>query len=612
MWRSGQDKNNTTLDILRIVQYYGWDKKIVLALGAFAVKDGENWLVAHLYTMNTRATAVRQLKQVQKKLKAKFDDYNNLVKAMLDMTQCIVQLCKVCRDPYLTPEEKQKVTVSELVSNTIPLDVYTTIFSIVVAARHLLGITGMGPNDFIEEGQDLTNMVCDLKDRFSKRQKILFNLRKTIHALLEINGLMYAEEKKAVQEVEALARALEKPHIDNTKPLRCLFYKDDLSELYDYKKKTVNIDVLKGKVVILFISDLDFIKENEYLIALQMYLEKQQNPTRPESQFEVVWIPIQDTWTNAKYQQFEELRRNMEWYTVFHPSDISQIAIRLIKDPWKWNFVKKPILVVMDYEGKIVHRNAVHMMCVWGSLAFPFTSRRERFLWEEQTWCMELLADAIDQNISTWITEGKYICLYGGDDIEWIRNFTRAAKNVALEDGIQLELVYAGMRNPKEKVREKVLNIIQAEKLSHTLAWNLICLFWIRLESMWISKGQVPSDDLKNDPVMEGITSILNFGSSDRGWAVISLGSADMSTANGEHMLRSLRQYNDWKIRSPEVGFTPALNEHLQGVHIGVHTGAPHRCTLILPATGIMPETLICTHCGRLMERFSLFRCGTD
>lgn len=208
--------------------------------------------------------------------------------------------------------------------------------------------------------------------------------------------------------------------------------------------------------------------------------------------------------------------------------------------------------------------------------------------------------------------------MYGGEDIEWIRNFTKAAKSVALEAGISLELLYVGRSKPKEKVVKQIMSIIQAEKLSHTLEWSIIWFFWVRLESMWQSKGQLLSeqskthfmtDNLKNDPIMQGIISMLSFGSSDRGWAVIGIPSANMSKANGEHMLKSLKEFNDWKIRASDVGFTPALNEYLEGVY----KQAPHHCTnLILPATGIMPETVACAECGRLMERFSMFRCCTD
>ena len=222
------------------------------------------------------------------------------------------------------------------------------------------------------------------------------------------------------------------------------------------------------------------------------------------------------------------------------------------------------------------------------------------------------------------IQEGKYICLYGGEDIVWIRDFTRAARSVALEAGIQLELLYLGKNKAKEQKLRSVMRMIEEEKLSHVLDWNLIWYFWIRLESMWQSKGQqlknellsssqprsTDSFSLRNDTVLKGIISLLSFGSTERGWAVIGTGTAtDMSKANGEHMLRSLREYTSWEIKRRELGFTPALNEYLTGVF----KSAPHHCTnLILPATGLMPETVACAECGRTMERFTMFRCCTD
>ncbi|CAN6676246.1 unnamed protein product [Malus baccata var. baccata] len=607
-YAQGEDANKTTMDILDIVQHYDWDEKAVLALGAFAIKDGEFWLVAQQYTTNPLARAVGQLKQLQEILeragtilKPKFDAYDNLVRAIFKVTKTIVHLQEIHNDPHLSPEIKATAATAQ-----IPTAVYWTIRAIVVAASQLLGITS-SEAEYMTEAWELSSLAHKLENIFKHLEEILDGLYQLI------------QKNKEEEAFNAIARILETPHMDNSKPLRVLFYKDDQPALYDgYSKKRVDIDVLKRKVVILFITDLNVVHENEYTIVQQMYLEKGHNPTRPESQYELVWVPITDEWTEAKYQQFESLRNSMQWYTVFHPSVVSPIVIRYIRDPRKWNFAKKPLLVVMDPQGKIVHQNAVHMMCIWGSIAFPFTSQRERLLWEEETWRIELLADAIHPNLPTWITEGKYICLYGGEDIEWIRNFTKAARNVGSNAGIQLEMLYVGRSKAKENVMNNIMKIIQAEKLSHTLDWNLIWFFWIRLESMWQSKGQLLSeqgktqsrtDPLKSDPIMQGIISLLSFGSSDRGWAVISLGSAAMSKANGEHMLKSLREFNDWKNRLPEVGFTPALNEHLEVVH----KQAPHHCTsLILPATGIMPETVACAECGRVMERFSVFRCCLD
>lgn len=365
-----------------------------------------------------------------------------------------------------------------------------------------------------------------------------------------------------------------------------------------------------------------------------MHLEKRLNLTRTESQYEVVWVPIVDFWSEEKYRLFENLRDQMDWHSVHHPSVVSPVVVRFIKE--KWNFTKKPMLVVLDTQGKIVHKNAIHMMCIWGSLAYPFTTNKEKLLWEESSWSLDLIVDNLEPSMGIWVRfltyitsvnclhsnmdlklthfenplfqlqEGKHICLYGGEDIEWIRRFTRIAKDVAREAGITLELLYVGRRTAKERTIKGIIEKIQAENLSRTLDWNLIWYFWLRLESMWQSKGQfTSSENVKNDPIMPGIIALLSYDQ----WALFSRGVTEMAKANGDHMFKSLTEHGRWKAREVEIGFVPALDEYLRQIHID----APHHCTsLLLPATGAMPESVSCSECGRLMERYTMFRCCLD
>ncbi|XP_061992457.1 protein SIEVE ELEMENT OCCLUSION B-like [Rosa rugosa] len=617
-WLTGEDDNkkNIALGILYAVHQYDWQEKVVLVLGTFAVKNGELWLVAQLYSTYALAKEIGKLEQLpelleraETDLKSKFEAYNNLVKAVLRVTKLIIRLQELRCDPYSTTELESTTNSTDV---HIATAVYWTIWSLVVAASHFVGITGMGPDYKMEE--------WELSFSIQKLESIHSDLEETINSLFDA-----IQRKKDDEALAAIAYILENPHVDNMKPLKVLFFKDDQPALYDcYRKRRVSIGLLKGKVVILFLTDLNILHENEYMIVQHMYVEKRHEPMKPESQYEVVWVPIVDTWTEDKYERFERIRNCMEWYSVYLPSVVSPTVIRYIRKEDKWNFVKKPLLVVMDPQGKIVHTNAVHMMCVFGSIAFPFNKNREDVLWEEETWRIKLVADSIDENLISWITERKYICLYGGEDIKWIRSFTRAARSVAWEAGIRLELLYVGKRKATEKVVKNIMRIIQDENLSHTIEWQFISLFWTRLESMWESKGHQLQNKLKkssqlgttdyvamknDDAVMQGIISMLTFGSSDHGWALIGTGSAEMSKANGEHMLRSLREFNAWKTRHSELGFTPALNEYLAGVS----KQAPHHCSsLMLPVTGVMPETVACAECGRIMERFNMFRCCTD
>lgn len=155
--------------------------------------------------------------------------------------------------------------------------------------------------------------------------------------------------------------------------------------------------------MLLLISDLEMSHE-ELQILHQMYAEAKSQPTRPESQYEVVWLPVVNRsipWTNDKEKHFEQVKNSMPWYSVAHPSLLDPAVLRFIREIW--GFTKKPQLVVLDPQGKESNRNALHMMWIWGSLAFPFTKTKEEALWREETWRIDLLVDSIDQNIYLWV-----------------------------------------------------------------------------------------------------------------------------------------------------------------------------------------------------------------
>jgi hypothetical protein len=191
--------------------------------------------------------------------------------------------------------------------------------------------------------------------------------------------------------------------------------------------------------------------------------------------------------------------------------------------------------------------------------------------------------------------------------MEWVRKFTLALRNVAQEAKIQLEMLYVGTGNPRDKVKKNNTTIV-AEKLSHVLPDPmLIWFFWVRLESMWYSKVQ-HGKSVENDTIMQEIMTMLSFDGSDQGWAVISKGSAEMARAKGDSILPALNDFNDWKDNAAEIGFVQALNQHLTDKR------TPHHCNrLILPGTaGSIPERVVCAECGRAMEKFLMYRCCTD
>ncbi|MBA0750536.1 hypothetical protein Gogos_001947, partial [Gossypium gossypioides] len=391
--------------------------------------------------------------------------------------------------------------------------------------------------------------------------------------------------------------------------LKALIYdKDDKLPLLDgATKRQVSLDVLRRKNVLLLISSLEFAND-ELAILEQIYNESRIHATRLESQYEVVWIPIVDhsiiPLPEEMQTKFENLQSTMPWYSVQDPLFIKKPVIRFIKEVW--HFRTKPILVVLDPQGKVVSPNAIHMMWIWGSTAFPFTSLREEALWREETWRLDLLVDGIDPTVLNWIKEEKYIFLYGGDDVEWVRRFANSARSVASASRIPLEMVYVGKSRKREHVK-KVVGIINAEKLSY--AWQdptMVWFFWTRLESMLFSKIQLGRAD-DQDPMMQQMKKLLSYGR-EGGWAVLSRGSNIVVNGHSTTVLPTLGGYDEWKVNIAELGFDMAFKEY----HDKLHDVAHPCCRFQFPTIIRTPENMRCPECHRVMEKYTSFICCHD
>ncbi|KAJ7013975.1 protein SIEVE ELEMENT OCCLUSION B-like [Populus alba] len=596
----GTDAHATTVSLFNMLTSYSWDAKLVLTLSAFALNYGEFWLLAQIYSSNQLAKSMAILRQLPSimehsgPLKPRFDAINNLIKVMMDVARCVVEF-KDLPPAYISNE----VPALSTAMAHIPTAVYWTMRSVVACAAQITSLTTMG-----HEFSMSTNVAWELSTLAHKLSNILDHLRKQLDTCYQ-----YIDEKRNVESFQMLKNLFEMIHIDNMKVLKALIYaKDDIQPLIDgSSKKRVHLDVLRRKNVLLLISALDM-SNDELSILEQIYNESRHQGARLNSQYEVVWVPIVDRsvqWSDPMKGKFESMQSSMPWFTVYHPSLIEKAVIRFIKEVW--HFRNKPILVVLDPQGKVVCPNALHMMWIWGSNAFPFTSLREESLWKDETWRLELLVDGIDPEILNWIKEGKYIFLYGGDDEEWARKFTNTARAVAQAARIPLEMVYVGKSSKREKIR-RVIATITVEKLSYV--WQdltMIWFFWTRLESMLYSKIQLGKLD-DHDPMMQEIKKLLSYDR-EGGWAVLSNGSNVVANGHKTTALQTLLEYDLWKEQVPVKGFDLAFRDH-QG---RIHDISRPCCRFDFPmTTGRIPGTMKCPECNRTMEKFSTFLCCHD
>ncbi|OMO69209.1 hypothetical protein COLO4_29199 [Corchorus olitorius] len=587
----------TTMSILNMVSSYPWDVKLVIALSAFAVNYGEFWLLAQSYTSNQLAKNLAILKQVPEilqhtsMLKSRFDTIRSLIRAMLDIANCIVEF-KELPPKYIAYD----FSAMSSAMDHIPVAIYWTIRSMLTSASQITGLSGFG-NEYLlstTESWELSTLVHKLNNMHSHLRNLLASCRKQI------------DDRKFMEAYQNLLYLFETAQIENMKVLKALLNpKNDPLPLFDgATKRRVNLDVLRRRNVLLLISDLDILPE-KIAILEQIYNESRSQPSRLESQYEFVWLPVLDPTvplSETSQEKFERLRSMMTWYTLNHPSMIDRAVFKFIREVW--HFEKKPLLVVLDPQGQVVCPNALHMMWIWGSLAFPFTTPREEALWKAETWRLELLVGGIDPVIQNWITEGRFIFLYGGEDIEWIRKFTSSVKAFSRASGLSVEMVYVGKSNPKERVRRNMATII-AEKLSYCLPdLTAVWYFWIRIESMWYSKHQLGKTD-DNDPITREIMTLLSYDGSAGGWALLSRGTAEMTKAKGSAFLSCLSDYTLWAEEMREKGLVPTIHDYF------LKHPAPHHCNrLVLPGfAGRIPERVSCFDCGRIMEKYILYQC---
>lgn len=205
------------------------------------------------------------------------------------------------------------------------------------------------------------------------------------------------------------------------------------------------------------------------------------------------------------------------------------------------------------------------------------------------------------------MTSEKFICLYGGEDIEWIRSFTKLARSVAQRAGIELLMMYVGKSNNKERV-QKINDMVTAENLSYCLMdLTSVWYFWTRIESMFYSKMQL-GKTIQEDKIMQEVLTMLSFDGSDQGWALISRGSFEMARAKSQIITKTLDDYTVWEEDAREKGFVPALNDYFLQLH------TPQHCNrLVVPGLDdYIPKMVVCAECGKPMERYFMYRCCTD
>ncbi|KAK9061696.1 hypothetical protein SSX86_018879 [Deinandra increscens subsp. villosa] len=467
---------------------------------------------AQIYSSNQLAKSMAIRMEQSAPLEPRFDALNKLIHSVIKLTWFIMQFNEM---PYSYVSD---VAAFARALQTIPTAVYWSVRGIIACAAQITSLTSMeheyGISSSEMQSWELSTLIL-----------------KMTH-LLEFLKKQWVECHRVIEEMafrHSFNQLFETLHIDNMRILKTMFNsRDDPLPLFDgATKKRVSFEVLRRRNVLLLISGLDMSRE-ELSILEQIYSESRSLGSRMDALYELVWVPMVDHSIEYMDIQFDDMRNNMPWYSVYHLSKIDRVVKKSIGD--RWNYSGKPILVVLDPQGKELSPNAMHMMWIWGNTAFPFTTAREEALWRNETWRLELLVSGMDATILDWAKQDKYIFLYGGDDIEWIRKFTSNAHAMATAARIPLQMPYVGKSKEKESVRRAIVTI-NVENLSY----------------YWHDTTQ--------------IEKLLSYDK-DGSWALLCRGSQILTIGHGPVLLQTLADFDLWKERIPTMGFDLSFKDY--------------------------------------------------
>ncbi|XP_021636885.2 protein SIEVE ELEMENT OCCLUSION B [Hevea brasiliensis] len=591
---SGKDANRVTMVLLEtVLPNYSWDAKLVITVASFAVIYGEFYLLTQFYNAsnpnpNPVAKNIALLKQLQgimedaSLLQHLFGAITELIKAIMTVTKCLLQLNDLSSE-YFAIYKSPLSTATDIARSA-----YWAVFCVVTCARHFAALSGL--RNQITIGT-MTKELSVLASKVSSIQILLQNQLDTLIQEIEIYN--------------SLIKLFNTVHQDNTAILQVMFPMDGGKPplVIGNSYTEVKIDALQGKNVLLLISSLDCLDEIKALAKLYDQLEK-----NGKIQYKLVWVPVAD---QIYEQHFSSLKSLMPWYCVRHPSIIRPGVIRYFRE--FWNFTKQTILVPLYPNGQV--QPIYTLDFVWASGILPVIGLHPdgnwKFLCEDHGLSLDLLIH--DLYTVDLTMPSPIICLYGGEDIKWIEEFTTAINRIKDVTKLSMDLVYVSQSKAINQTNKAIFDFITGRKLG--VCWNVeetySWRFWARLESIFSSglrKGIYP----KVNNTMKDVGTLLSFSGSYSGWAAFGqLGTSHkMAKATGEVVLQVLSNISSWwDAAGGSEFFLLELNQQIQKQLIDKPN---HCCHIVLPANvaEIADEMMTCTICDRKMGKYLMtYRC---
>ncbi|XP_054820699.1 protein SIEVE ELEMENT OCCLUSION B-like [Prosopis cineraria] len=106
----------------------------------------------------------------------------------------------------------------------------------------------------------------------------------------------------------------------------------------------------------------------------------------------------------------------MAWYVL---QDLFEIKGQKLIET-EWHCMGKPMVIVVNPRGEVIHMNALYMISTWKIEAFPFEIEKEDKLFQNWKWFWNPITTASKQLVDG---NNSYIIIYGGTDAIMIQKF---------------------------------------------------------------------------------------------------------------------------------------------------------------------------------------------
>ncbi|KAJ8758925.1 hypothetical protein K2173_002704 [Erythroxylum novogranatense] len=578
-----------TMILFDLLRRYGWDAKLVIILSAFTTSYGEVSLILNLYSRNPLAASVARLKRIPPNvstLRPSFEALSLLLRILVDITKCLIKF------------EGMRIGLAELEGKVIAIS-----NSYMYIAAYWVARSTLACYSFISDLKTMTLEQVPSKSVASATCELLSlaNMLTNIHNHLRQQFELYHQHIGTMMN-EKLLKLFQESHADNQKILGILLALGDSLPLKNSStEEKIGVGELKDKIVILMVSKPElFPLEGLFQLVHQAY--EQFSEMTSEESYKIVWIPISscDVWTNAEEKKFNFVSNCVPWFSVRRPWALNPAVINFIKQVW--NYKDDPLMVVLDPRGMVTNPNAFDMVLTWGAgSAYPFSSAKEKQLWEEEKWTIQLLVDSIDPLLTLWVKQGRTICIYGSDDLDWIRKLNAQLKQITSQ-GLRFEMVYVGDSNLSEHIKH-VLVTVNMEMHHSLLTFTKLPFFWGRLKSIRRSILKT-GKETNSDKILQELSALLD--TKDKGWAIIGRGSTqDIIKLQGNEALECLSKYNEWSQNVIKLGLVGALRAAIRPASLA----GPCYYSYETPyKEDLIGEYVECSKCKHPMKKYVLYK----